>query len=146
MVATYSLGSRRAGILGFVKIAQGYMPMKSEKVALLGPIWASVQQTCSVICCCAPIYRALFPKSGLIHKISVSFFSRSYVGRSHTADCNGQVAETFDSDGIKKPEKASISRVKKHSDDSIMLSEIEGREDSFANLHLPPFQTGDGQV
>ncbi|KAJ4290809.1 hypothetical protein N0V90_010004 [Kalmusia sp. IMI 367209] len=131
----FGLGSL-AGVLGFVKIAQGYMPMKSEKVALMDPIWATVQQACSVICCCAPIYKALFPKSGLIHKIRVSFFSRSHVSRSRTADSNAHVAEKFDSDGLKEPENAPICKAKKYSNDSIIRNEYDEREDSFANVHF----------
>jgi hypothetical protein len=40
----------------------------------------------------------------------------------------------------------STSKAKKHSNDSIILDEYDKREDSFANLHLPPFQGGDKDV
>jgi hypothetical protein len=143
----------RAGVLGFVKIALGYTPMKSEKVALLDPIWATVQQTCSVICCCAPLFKALVPKTstGLAYKIRISLFSRGSGSRSRTVVNMGQgeqkkEKERWDADGLKRPEKASVASAKKHSGESIVLDEYDERADSFRNVHLPPFQTGDNHV
>lgn len=67
----------RAGVLGFVKIGQDYVPMSAEKVALLGPIWATVQQACSVICCCAPVFKPLIPDFHLPQSLR-SFGSRNF--------------------------------------------------------------------
>lgn len=59
----------RAGILGFVKIGQGFAQMSTETLAFLDPIWATVQQACSVICCCAPVYKPLLPEIGIYRRL-----------------------------------------------------------------------------
>lgn len=68
-----------AGVLGFVKIGEGFGATNKSKIELLDPIWATVQQTCSVICCCAPLYKPLFPETGLwgsIHSLTSSILGR----------------------------------------------------------------------
>lgn len=68
-----------AGVLGFVKIGEGFGATSKSKIELLDPIWATVQQTCSVICCCAPLYKPLFPEMGLLS--SLHSLTSSVLGR-----------------------------------------------------------------
>lgn len=68
-----------AGVLGFVKIGEGFGATSKSKIELLDPIWATVQQTCSVICCCAPLYKPLFPDMGLLS--SLHSLTSSVLGR-----------------------------------------------------------------
>lgn len=101
----------RAGVLGFVKIGQGYAPMHAkvplatDKVILLSPIWATVQQACSCICCCAPIYKPLVPQLGLLSKLR-SFSNRTFGG---SAKISGQ-DETLE----KEASVRKVSREPKH--------------------------------
>jgi hypothetical protein len=37
-------------------------------------LWAIVQSTCSVICCCAPIYKSILPKWGLFKRLKAFTF------------------------------------------------------------------------
>lgn len=77
----------RAGIIGFVKIGYGFSATSKSKVEVLDPIWATVQQTCSVICCCAPFYKPLIPEIGFfakLHSLTASVFSRSRTSRSRS--------------------------------------------------------------
>jgi hypothetical protein len=76
-VLIFTTNGNSAGILGFVKIGEGFGAESASKVELLDPIWATVQQTCSVICCCAPLYKPLFPDLGIfrsIHSLTSSVF------------------------------------------------------------------------
>jgi len=83
LAVLFALGGL-AGILGFVKIGEGFTPMSTEKVELLDPIWATVQQTCSVICCCAPLYKSLIPELGLFAKLRS--LSNRTLGRGSTRE------------------------------------------------------------
>jgi len=86
------------GILGFVKIGENFSAMNRLEFALMDPIWATVQQACSVICCCAPIYKPLFPKLGLSfssrifgNKTSSGMYFQSV--QAGTSDLSGQKHE-----------------------------------------------------
>ncbi|EED12108.1 conserved hypothetical protein [Talaromyces stipitatus ATCC 10500] len=70
-----------AGVLGFVKIGYGFSAVSKSKIEVLDPIWATVQQTCSVICCCAPFYKPLIPDFGVFRYIS-SVVSKSRSSKS----------------------------------------------------------------
>lgn len=80
----------RAGVLGFVKIAQGFSQMSSYEIALYDPLWATVQQACGVVCCCAPVYRPLVPSLGLFSKIRS--LSSLRLGRRSGASRSGEAA------------------------------------------------------
>ncbi|TWU75375.1 hypothetical protein ED733_000825 [Metarhizium rileyi] len=64
-----------AGVLGFVKIGEAY---SGNYASLLDAVFGLSQQAISIICCCAPIYRALVPQLGFYHSIK-SFSSRVFV-------------------------------------------------------------------
>lgn len=77
----------RAGILGFVKISEGFGASQKSKVELLDPIWAVVQQTCSVICCCAPVYKTIIPNFGVLQKLqslTTYIFTRTRSSKSES--------------------------------------------------------------
>ncbi|QKX54202.1 uncharacterized protein TRUGW13939_01287 [Talaromyces rugulosus] len=76
-----------AGVIGFVKIGYGFSATSKSKVEVLDPIWATVQQTCSVICCCAPFYKPLIPEIGFFGKLqslTSSVLSRSKMSKSRS--------------------------------------------------------------
>ncbi|KAJ8064944.1 hypothetical protein OCU04_007248 [Sclerotinia nivalis] len=114
-----------AGILGFVKIGLGFTAMSSEKIELLDPIWAIIQQACSVICCCAPIYKPLLPEVGLLHRLR-SFGSRTF-GKSVKSGEHLQSNKAG----------ASDSHLRKHSDHWVQLDEWGTREPSLSQLQSP---------
>ncbi|KAF4637767.1 hypothetical protein G7Y89_g311 [Cudoniella acicularis] len=115
-------GSRRilygasvlAGILGFVKISEGFGAISAGKNELLDPIWATVQQTCSVICCCAPVYKPLIPEIDFLHTLR-SFSSRTF-GRSTKSGAQPPSDEMGTG-------PISVSKIWKHSDDWVQLDE-----------------------
>lgn len=55
--------------------------MSENAIALYDPLWATIQQGCSVICCCAPIYKPLVPTLGLFTRLR-SFSTRTFRKRS----------------------------------------------------------------
>ncbi|CRG92020.1 hypothetical protein PISL3812_09074 [Talaromyces islandicus] len=76
-----------AGVIGFVKIGYGFSATRKTKVEVLDPIWATVQQTCSIICCCAPFYKPLIPEIGLfakLHSLTTTMFTRSRSSKSRS--------------------------------------------------------------
>lgn len=54
--------------------------MDKFEIAFYDPLWATIQQGCSVICCCVPIYKSLIPSLDLFSRIR-SLGSRTF-GRS----------------------------------------------------------------
>ncbi|KAF3067104.1 hypothetical protein GL218_08768 [Daldinia childiae] len=58
-----------AGVFGFVKIAQAFD--NSYVNNILDAIWATIQQACGVICCCAPMCRSLLPRLSLYERFRV---------------------------------------------------------------------------
>lgn len=78
---TYFDNEYSAGILGFVKIGMGYAQMSENAIALYDPLWATIQQGCSVICCCAPIYKPLIPALGLFSRLK-SLSGRAFSRRN----------------------------------------------------------------
>lgn len=92
-----------SGIIGFVKIGEAYAPQnKTDTEAILrDPIWALVQQTCSVICCCAPIYKPLLPENGILQRLrsySSQVFGRS---RDTRGDSHNQEQHSINLSGLK---------------------------------------------
>lgn len=62
-----------AGIIGFVKIGQLYATgggSKSRAVNFTIGLWTIVQQACSIICCCAPIYKSILPSGDIFSRLA----------------------------------------------------------------------------
>ncbi|KAI1657078.1 hypothetical protein F4813DRAFT_396621 [Daldinia decipiens] len=57
------------GFFGFVKIAQAFGNSYVNNV--LDAIWATIQQACGVICCCAPMCRSLLPRFSLYERLRI---------------------------------------------------------------------------
>lgn len=55
--------------------------MSENAIALYDPLWATIQQGCSVICCCAPIYKPLIPALGLFSRLK-SLSGRAFSRRN----------------------------------------------------------------
>jgi len=117
-----------AGILGFVKIGQGFAPPSNPDVEILDPIWALIQMTASVVCCCAPIYQPLFPERG--------FFTRMRSYGSHIfskTTRSGRSGVHSPSDGT----GASDSEALKQSAQWVQLDEYSLRNKSLSHEHGP---------
>ncbi|TVY48033.1 Satratoxin biosynthesis SC1 cluster protein [Lachnellula occidentalis] len=97
-----------AGVLGFVKIGQGFGAMNAQKVELMDPIWAVVQQACSIICCCAPIYKPLLPQLGLWDKL-LSFGSQTFGSRRSSGSRSKSEAQASLNEAAKSD--ASVGRI-----------------------------------
>lgn len=90
----------RAGVLGFVKIGQGYSQMSAMAIALYDPLWATIQQGCSVVCCCVPIYKPLIPTLGIFSRLR-SFGSRT-LGRRSGSGSSGAQGEKLPLDSLQE--------------------------------------------
>lgn len=51
--------------------------MSENEIPLYDTLWATIQQSCSVVCCCAPIYKSLVPSMDLYSRVK-SFASRIF--------------------------------------------------------------------
>lgn len=125
--------SSRAGILGFVKISEGFGASKKSKVELLDPIWAVVQQTCSIICCCAPVYKPIIPNLGVFEKLqslSTMIFTRS--------SKSGTLPVSIEGGNIGTKEKTAGRKSWKGTSDWVQLDEVSS--------HHPKSSNGDHQV
>ncbi|PHH61184.1 hypothetical protein CDD81_707 [Ophiocordyceps australis] len=114
-----------AGIMGFVKIGLGFSPMRDERIALLDPIWAVVQQSCAVICCSAPVYKPLMPDLGFLQTLS-SFGSRSFGGRagSRNKPASGEMRVS--------PAPTDSAKARKNPYDWVQLEEHRTSEPSLS--------------
>ncbi|KAF1994668.1 benzoate 4-monooxygenase cytochrome P450 [Amniculicola lignicola CBS 123094] len=65
----FGLGSL-AGIFGFIKIGLSYNPDNQYTTAVIG-LWAAIQSTACIICCCAPVCGKLFTEWGLWSSFTV---------------------------------------------------------------------------
>ncbi|TVY94300.1 Satratoxin biosynthesis SC1 cluster protein [Lachnellula willkommii] len=126
-----------AGILGFVKIGYGFSATSKSKVEVLDPIWATVQQTCSVICCCAPVYKPLIPEVGFFAQMRS--FTSSVFTRSRTRS-RGSKAGTHPPSGKMDTDPISVGRIwKPHSNnDWVELDESSSRKTSSTTQIVPP--------
>ncbi|TVY54167.1 Satratoxin biosynthesis SC1 cluster protein 4 [Lachnellula cervina] len=125
-----------AGILGFVKIGYGFSATTKSKVEVLDPIWATVQQTCSVICCCAPVYKPLIPELGFFAQMRS--FTSSVFTRSRTRS-RGSKAGSHPPQGKMDTDPISVGRIwKPHSNnDWVELDESVSRKTSSTQI-IPP--------
>ncbi|KAI0890578.1 uncharacterized protein GGS22DRAFT_151278 [Annulohypoxylon maeteangense] len=80
------------GIIGFIKIGIQYTTSSLYIFTSLG-IWANIQMTAAIICCCAPVYKPILPETGfwnrLASRISISRL-RSNRGSSRGSSTKSQ--------------------------------------------------------
>ncbi|KAL2258305.1 hypothetical protein VTK26DRAFT_8432 [Humicola hyalothermophila] len=62
----FAMGSF-AGVLGIVKIVQTYN--FTGAVNYMTGLWAIIQMACSIVCCCAPIYKPILPSKQFFQRI-----------------------------------------------------------------------------
>jgi hypothetical protein len=120
----------RAGILGFVKISEGFSASQKSKVELLDPIWAVVQQTCSVICCCAPVYKTIMPNFGVFEKLqslTTLIFSRTRSSKSASLPVSNE-------NGASK-EMSARRKSWKGTGDWVQLDEVSLQHPNSSNGH-----------
>lgn len=120
----------RAGILGFVKISEGFGATQKSKVELLDPIWAVVQQTCSIICCCAPVYKPIIPNLGFFEKLqsfTTLIFTRSSKSGSLPVSNEGGVVSSKEMSARRKSWKGT--------GDWVQLDEVSLKHPNSSNGH-----------
>ncbi|KAK4233749.1 hypothetical protein C8A03DRAFT_19227 [Achaetomium macrosporum] len=93
-----------AGIVAFVMIAQIYT--FTGVINYMPALWAIVQSTCSVICCCAPIYKSILPKKGLFKRLKSFAFP---TGSGSTEKINSSSHSWPRADQFATLEKNSVS-------------------------------------
>jgi hypothetical protein len=123
------ISTTRAGILGFVKIGQGFSQMSKFEIALYDPLWATIQQGCSVVCCCVPIYKPLIPDLGLFSRIR-SFGSRTF-GRRSGSGSTGTREAKLPLDSL----QASATSWDQGPDNSYYPNEASPRGPSMQQVH-----------
>ncbi|KAF7865956.1 hypothetical protein EAF04_006120 [Stromatinia cepivora] len=88
----FGLGSL-AGIFGFVKIGMSYNSDQAFVSAALG-LWAVVQSVVGIVCCCAPVYKPLFPGQGYWSRLNSKVINYTFGGFQRSRSCHGTNASS----------------------------------------------------
>ncbi|ORY71957.1 uncharacterized protein BCR38DRAFT_418509 [Pseudomassariella vexata] len=75
-----------SGVVGIIKIAEAYGSIGSN---IENAIWNVVQLACSIICCCAPIYKSMFSNMSLLRGFGSSFRSGMNSWKSRKSSSEG---------------------------------------------------------
>jgi hypothetical protein len=106
-----------AGVIGFIKIGLTHQAShgKSRAVNTTIALWTVVQQACSIICCCAPVYKSLLPSMKFYQILKSSALSSwsKVVGSSQ----GKTTAASYEGSGLGHPgstnDKSMASRKRK---------------------------------
>ncbi|KAK7949213.1 uncharacterized protein PG986_010099 [Apiospora aurea] len=87
--AVFAIGGL-SGVAGFVKIGEAYNTASGvTNTAIV--LWRLVQDSASIICCCAPVYNGLIPRQAISHFVaSVSSTITSRLLRSRSSQASMQ--------------------------------------------------------